>query len=660
MKLKLKLDKNTIQEFLLQNVEKMVLSVVVLIFLMMLYSSLSSAGHFEKTPQQLQDEVARGRRDIEATTFDGYIKEKQASAPSDPNDPTAPSTGSLLVVKDYTSQAKRSRVEIEETPYVTPIALDPPLFARRPLRDIPPLFTVQKLRGSGAIGAFRTTSAAQPERMGMPVATTARGGQIRALRWIVVTGLVPFEKQELAYDETFKQSRGYDPENDYPSYLGYWVQRVEVTDSGDVAPDWENAETFISSKMFRAATQGWSDSKDVEIVPSEFLEERLVFPLGPLVNREWDVNVAHEPEIPIIRDARGGQGGFNMRGPAGMQRGGNSRRRGRDGPMGGPMGGRMGGGRRNELGVEDTPFGRGESEEDESQFDENRVADNELPRGDRSYKLFRFFDFNVEPGKRYIYRVCLALRNPNHGVKEALLNNPELAKDTYLKTKWSEPSPTFAAPRDTQVLLASVNPGRGNGDPTAEILMTTWIHEKGIEVFKESTVTRGQMANYSKEDGRLVGSGNEPTPKKPEIKREKKPAPARGPGGRGLEGLGRGPGGFGGREMGAMGRIPQAMAPGNSDTFKADFNSEATAIDFRGGKRLSGRRGNAVTAPGEMLLLDADGFLIVRNELDDASTRKQVTTARQNMNRPGGMPAPGGLSPFGLEGLEMRRPPGRM
>ena len=57
MKLKLKLDKKTILEFLLQNVEKMVLGVVVLVFLMMLYSSLSSAGHFEKTPKQLQDEV---------------------------------------------------------------------------------------------------------------------------------------------------------------------------------------------------------------------------------------------------------------------------------------------------------------------------------------------------------------------------------------------------------------------------------------------------------------------------------------------------------------------------------------------------------------------------------------------------------------------------
>ena len=108
--------------------------------------------------------------------------------------------------------------------------------------------------------------------------------------------------------------------------------------------------------------------------------------------------------------------------------------------------------------------------------------------------------------------------------------------------------------------------------------------------------------------------------------------------------------------MGGIGRMPQAMDPGKNDTFEADFNSNATTIDIRGGERLSGRGENAVTTPGEMLLLDADGFLIVRNELDDASTRKQVTTARQsstgNMRGLRGMPG-AGLSPFGPEGFGM-------
>ena len=38
------------------------------------------------------------------------------------------------------------------------------------------------------------------------------------------------------------------------------------------------------------------------------------------------------------------------------------------------------------------------------------------------YKLFRFFDLNVEPGKHYQYRVRLVLANPNH------LEEPTAAK----------------------------------------------------------------------------------------------------------------------------------------------------------------------------------------------------------------------------------------
>ena len=51
MKLKLKLDKKTLLDFLLQNVEKIVLGAIVLIFVLMLYSSLSTAGVSTRRPK---------------------------------------------------------------------------------------------------------------------------------------------------------------------------------------------------------------------------------------------------------------------------------------------------------------------------------------------------------------------------------------------------------------------------------------------------------------------------------------------------------------------------------------------------------------------------------------------------------------------------------
>ena len=112
----------------------------------------------------------------------------------------------------------------------------------------------------------------------------------------------------------------------------------------------------------------------------------------------------------------------------------------------------------------------------------------------------------MEPNKQYVYRVCLALGNPNQGVKPAFLKKPELAKETYLKTKWSEPSPVIAVPRDTRILLVSVKPPRAGGEPTGEILITKWVEQTGVEVFiKESPIVRGQVLNFPDRTGKTIG-----------------------------------------------------------------------------------------------------------------------------------------------------------
>ena len=63
--------------------------------------------------------------------------------------------------------------------------------------------------------------------------------------------------------------------------------------------------------------------------------------------------------------------------------------------------------------------------------------------------------------------------------------------------------------------------------------------------------------------------------------------------------------------------------------FDVDYLSEAIAIDFRGGERLAGRRGNSLglTAAGEMLLLEPDGTLAAHNALDDQSACDELTKA---------------------------------
>jgi hypothetical protein len=673
MKVKVKLDLKKVQDFLLQNVEKIVLGVVAFVFLLMLYSALSAAGRFNKSPDDLKKQADAGRSAMEATTFADYVKEKAAAAATQPADPAAggaapPSPGLAMV--DYVAQAKRIQVRIEEKPYTTPVGWDPPPFEPQQRRDEPPLFAVQQLRGATGVGAFSMTIQVPTEgetertdktagkttdkpagktegkagllaggdRMRGPGGLGMAGGMaggadsIRGQRWVVLTGLVPIEKQELAYAETFKASPGY-TQDDYPMYSAYLVERVEVASADEAAnPDWKKAKQFPSIQTVETAMSQWNQSRGGDVVAPEYLDERLTFPLGPLMNRDWDANVAHEPEIPILKgDERGpgqGPGGMMGMGPGGMPGRG----------MEGMRGGRMPGGGRGAMPGMERGMGPGglvvggdaATEGDPFNTNPNAAADkaraaqaeNAASTDEKKappYKLFRFFDFNVEPGKQYVYRVCLALVNPNYHKGTSLLKKPELAADAFLKTKWSEPSPLITVPRDTRVLMASVKPAHGANDPSGRLLAIRWAKRKGAEIYEEFNVVRGQVANFADVSGKIVGGA----------------------------------------------------AQGQSRTIKASFNSDTTAIDFRGGDSMpgvpGGKKPSSLKAAGECLLLDCDGNLIVRNELDDLPTYDETTAEPEKTGPEAGglgrgmMPGMGpGMPGRGLESLEGPTKPNRL
>ena len=77
------------------------------------------------------------------------------------------------------------------------------------------------------------------------------------------------------------------------------------------------------------------------------------------------------------------------------------------------------------------------------------------------------------------------------------------------------------------------------------------------------------------------------------------------------------------------GRGRRAWAADDADwtalgpAFKLDYLSSVVAIDFRGGQDVTGQPGRKrpIHAPGEILLMDQDGNLEVRNELDNKPER---------------------------------------
>lgn len=250
------------------------------------------------------------------------------------------------------------------------------------------------------------------------------------------------------------------------------------------------------------------------------------------------------------------------------------------------------------------------------------------------YLLFRFFDYNVEPGKRYRYRVRVAVANPNYGYSENDLV-PELRERMKDPAQWkryivsdpSKPSDMVFVPRDDRLLAASVTPSsRG---PSGTILAIHWDEETGEEVYDEFEVARGTLANFldrevpEREPAAGVLGGPMGDPMLPPVME-----------GMGLEGEAR-----------PARRTPRSRraAAAEPPKEKIDYRTEMVVLDLRGGERMRGSRHRAATWPGEILVLDPDGTLRVHVDVKD---EEDIERVKNPSTQPGGgMPGgfPGGM-----------------
>jgi hypothetical protein len=208
---------------------------------------------------------------------------------------------------------------------------------------------------------------------------------------------------------------------------------------------------------------------------------------------------------------------------------------------------------------------------------------------DPDYLLFRFFDYTIEPGRQYRYRVQLMMKNPNFGVDPRHLTDPALAKQRFIPgpeqlaatENWPMTDVVYV-PRDTRVLAGAVKsprPEQYGVEPTGKLLLVTFAMQTGRKAHQEISVSRGLVANK-------LGCT---FPPKPPAKRA------------------------GGDDGGFTAVAPAATE--RRDTISVDYVTDAVVLDMRGGERLPGR--DRLEAPGEILILNADGRLVVHRELDD-------------------------------------------
>lgn len=182
------------------------------------------------------------------------------------------------------------------------------------------------------------------------------------------------------------------------------------------------------------------------------------------------------------------------------------------------------------------------------------------------YRLLRVFDYSAEPGKTYRYRVIIGLKNPNFGRPQQYLKKPESAGIEDLTSQPSSVSPVVTIPDGHGVLAGQVEPGSRHTEPSAKLLVTAIDADEGLEAAIElDKVYRGTIANVTEQAVKV--------------------------------------------------KDPQSNAV---KSLTRDFHSNILLLDIYGGWDLPGkRRIPAITAPGELLIMDANGNMTVRNELDD-------------------------------------------
>jgi hypothetical protein len=742
--------------------EKIVLGVAIIVTLGLIALSAGGGPKVDVTPEQLTQLASRAEQNYKATPPD-VIKENETFA--------APR---------YSEVAKRIREAVSSTGYQIVAPFDPPMFEQRKKRGQPPVFPVSDLRaaaGHGAVAGLGDTSVgvtgtgtAYPTGTPYPTGSASPGypggsptmpspeygmsetgypgyagyggyggptGPSHGRRWVVVTGIIEWEKQIRAFRDTFQDAirvagqgtagmtgavgypgyattgeesytgypgamgsptgtseYGYGPTGisnvEFPRFVYFSIERAEITDLSAPVDNlkWEplNARARWFEEQRIPHDQFMYVSPEYVMPPGQV---PLTWPLVQLTAGDtWGKEVAHDPEIPFFEIPRGMGYGYGPYASAeGYPGAGYPTMSGMPGPGAGMPTGliRTSGTTGGQTGqttqqtqpprpeIPDSPIAPGQmvpgmpgaSPYGVPSYGMETMPEGSYtspyggagypgsyptPTGEEGYgsgygypgygtgmvvrkesptKLFRFVDYKVEPGKTYRYRVKLWLANPNYKLPPQVLEDEAFSREAWLLTDWSTPSNPVRVPADIGVLAGPAKAGRvAFIEPRVTLGVTVFQPTSGLTKFMEfADLPRGTIVDFTAADVKRL---NPP-------KREKKPTTPSPYGYTGEEGMPSpeyGAEGIPGK-MGSPGSGPPPGYPGYPGASTAvtkpaeepeiDYLSRMMIVDLAGGEQLPTKD----SAPSVVALMDPEGNLMVRDELEDAPQYNRFTKPAQ-------------------------------
>lgn len=348
-------------------------------------------------------------------------------------------------------------------------------------------------------------------------------------QFIAGVALMPQKQIYAAYEEALSQADGYVMQRDQPFYLGFQLQRADVTAKPVdqlVDADWTargNSRYFqqlllkVWSGMAKEIVAGkYRDPELTAAIPPVLLDHYGWFAVHPKIpvgdeplpgtslNPVVEDAVPAGPVLPDAADdpfaARGRTGGAAM---------------GMEGGFGGMAGMDTGG----YGGYGGFNMGAGMSKVDQPEF-----------------KLIRFYDFAdfsgtdpgaPKPGRKYVYRIRIAVEDPNFPSNPmSQPKNSTLSADVYKRvekltaeatatkkrnfTKWSDysaPSPVISLPGPYESFAGSVDPGISKAypgeastivefqskPPRGKVVVAKWDPQYGVRIPVFVDVSKGSV-----------------------------------------------------------------------------------------------------------------------------------------------------------------------
>jgi len=343
--------------------------------------------------------------------------------------------------------------KITATPEVS--LLDKPLFEERSKRTQPAVLPIEQLRAVAGVVVLaakaKEVAPPQPDRnadrdvepgptrkptrarsgRGRADAEGAQGvslppggepmGQNNAVRgriagYVIVTGLIPMAKQEGEYRQRFESAGFRDPKRDSPLWSDYLVERSE-TAAGE--PDaWNKMDL---KQIARQSQEEWAGTQ--ENPPTIFLlpESTAAAPAAGSPSALGSTGSSYCAPLPQL--IAGEAWGTQAMHPWFIAYLKQKKRASEDASGATPP----------EPTPESSPTNKG-----------------------IEYRLFRFVDMNVEPGKSYRYRVRLSIWNPNFNLAAQHLSESTLAKAAKLVSTQSNVSLPVVVPESTSMLVRSL------------------------------------------------------------------------------------------------------------------------------------------------------------------------------------------------------------